>query len=258
MYKSVLEKRYGISNCCPEDDEKWLMKKELIDLQALKSPDHIIPILAPTPVPVIIPEPCIPPVPEPAPPAPPVPASCDECIKIRFIPITPSGLGNAVILYIPSSGTYPNGTNYYNFTYDGVQYEIYNETYNSSGAEPGGWYLYEYDNNSDIGYNAIVGTCPTGTFIMSEPGYFNNFTVSLCGSEKTDYVIYSVFIDGRGNSSFFTYPDCTGQLITQNFPPSRSGFNVLVCTTPGQTSQFVGSAVTFIVTETTTTCNCGN
>jgi hypothetical protein len=43
MYKSVLEKRYGISNCCPEDDEKWLMKKELIDLQALKDPNYKCP-----------------------------------------------------------------------------------------------------------------------------------------------------------------------------------------------------------------------
>jgi hypothetical protein len=33
--------RYGISNCCPEDEEKWLIKKELIDLQALVDPDYI-------------------------------------------------------------------------------------------------------------------------------------------------------------------------------------------------------------------------
>jgi hypothetical protein len=40
MYKIVLEKRYGITNCCPEDDHKWMVKKELIDLQALKDPDY--------------------------------------------------------------------------------------------------------------------------------------------------------------------------------------------------------------------------
>jgi len=40
MYKLVLEKRYGITNCCPEDDNKWIIKKELIDLQALKDPDY--------------------------------------------------------------------------------------------------------------------------------------------------------------------------------------------------------------------------
>lgn len=40
MYKIVLEKRYGITNCCPEDDDKWIIKKELIDLQALKDPDY--------------------------------------------------------------------------------------------------------------------------------------------------------------------------------------------------------------------------
>lgn len=40
LYKQVLEKRYGISNCCPEEDDKWLIKKELIDLAALKDPDY--------------------------------------------------------------------------------------------------------------------------------------------------------------------------------------------------------------------------
>jgi len=36
MYKDALEKRYGISNCCPEDDQKWIVSKLLIDMQALK------------------------------------------------------------------------------------------------------------------------------------------------------------------------------------------------------------------------------
>jgi len=40
MYKIVLEKRYGITNCCPDEDDKWLIKKELIDLQALKDPNY--------------------------------------------------------------------------------------------------------------------------------------------------------------------------------------------------------------------------
>jgi hypothetical protein len=40
-YKQVIRLRYGISNCCPEDDEKWLIKKELIDLDALRDPDYI-------------------------------------------------------------------------------------------------------------------------------------------------------------------------------------------------------------------------
>jgi len=39
-YKSVLELRYGISNCCPEDDEKWIIQKELIELQALTDPNY--------------------------------------------------------------------------------------------------------------------------------------------------------------------------------------------------------------------------
>jgi hypothetical protein len=38
LYKSVLELRYGISNCCPEENDKWLVKKQLIDLQALRDP----------------------------------------------------------------------------------------------------------------------------------------------------------------------------------------------------------------------------
>ena len=40
MYKKALELRYGISNCCPEEDEKWLIKKELIELQALTDPNY--------------------------------------------------------------------------------------------------------------------------------------------------------------------------------------------------------------------------
>jgi hypothetical protein len=40
LYKQVLELRYGISNCCPEEDSKWLLKKQIIDLQALMDPDY--------------------------------------------------------------------------------------------------------------------------------------------------------------------------------------------------------------------------
>ena len=40
-YKQVMRLRYGISNCCPEEEEKWLIKKELIDLVALIDPDYI-------------------------------------------------------------------------------------------------------------------------------------------------------------------------------------------------------------------------
>ena len=41
LYKQVLELRYGISNCCPEDDQKYLIQKELIDLKALVNPDYV-------------------------------------------------------------------------------------------------------------------------------------------------------------------------------------------------------------------------
>lgn len=40
-YKQVMRLRYGISNCCPEEEEKWLVKKELIDLDALRDPNYI-------------------------------------------------------------------------------------------------------------------------------------------------------------------------------------------------------------------------
>ena len=39
-YKKALELRYGISDCCPEGNEKWLVKKELIELQALTDPNY--------------------------------------------------------------------------------------------------------------------------------------------------------------------------------------------------------------------------
>ena len=41
MYKKALELRYGISDCCPEENEKWLISKELIELQALTDPNYI-------------------------------------------------------------------------------------------------------------------------------------------------------------------------------------------------------------------------
>ena len=41
LYKEVMRLRYGISNCCPDEDEKWLIKKELIDLASLVDPNYI-------------------------------------------------------------------------------------------------------------------------------------------------------------------------------------------------------------------------
>jgi hypothetical protein len=40
-YKQVLNLRYGISNCCPDENNKWLIKKELIDMDAMRDPDYI-------------------------------------------------------------------------------------------------------------------------------------------------------------------------------------------------------------------------
>lgn len=41
LYKQVLELRYGISNCCPEDDQQYIIQKQLIDLKALVNPDYV-------------------------------------------------------------------------------------------------------------------------------------------------------------------------------------------------------------------------
>lgn len=43
LYKTVMEKRYGISNCCPDTDlgDKWLVKKELADLQGATDPNYV-------------------------------------------------------------------------------------------------------------------------------------------------------------------------------------------------------------------------
>lgn len=40
MYKDVLERRYGISNCCPDELMKWEIKKELLQLAVLVNPDY--------------------------------------------------------------------------------------------------------------------------------------------------------------------------------------------------------------------------
>ena len=41
MYKDVLERRYGISNCCPEELMKWEIKHEMLMLDVLVNPDYV-------------------------------------------------------------------------------------------------------------------------------------------------------------------------------------------------------------------------
>jgi hypothetical protein len=41
MYSNALEKRYGITSCCPEDREKWELKYEIIEFAALVDPNYI-------------------------------------------------------------------------------------------------------------------------------------------------------------------------------------------------------------------------
>ena len=40
MYKDVLERRYGISNCCPDELMKWEIRKEMLELDVLINPDY--------------------------------------------------------------------------------------------------------------------------------------------------------------------------------------------------------------------------
>ncbi len=40
MYKDVLQKRYGISNCCPEELTKWEIKHDMLMLDVLINPDY--------------------------------------------------------------------------------------------------------------------------------------------------------------------------------------------------------------------------
>lgn len=40
MYKDVLENRYGIANCCPEELMKWEIKHEMLMLDVLVNPDY--------------------------------------------------------------------------------------------------------------------------------------------------------------------------------------------------------------------------
>ena len=41
MYKDVLERRYGISNCCIDELMKWEIRHEMLMLDALVNPDYI-------------------------------------------------------------------------------------------------------------------------------------------------------------------------------------------------------------------------
>lgn len=41
IYKNVLAQRYGIANCCPEDDIKWEIKHELLMLDILEDPNYV-------------------------------------------------------------------------------------------------------------------------------------------------------------------------------------------------------------------------
>ena len=39
-YKEILNKRFGIENCCPLEDEKWFIKNEILSLQLITDPNY--------------------------------------------------------------------------------------------------------------------------------------------------------------------------------------------------------------------------
>jgi len=184
----------------------------------------------------------------------PVEVPCQDCIKINA---TPTG-GVPIELILGPSGIYTNGTPYYYFTIDGIDYEIYNETWDTTDP-PGVWLLFSYDVNDDIGSYDVIGSCPVGTYTMISPIYFDSFVVSLCNGLPTGFVLYSVFLDPEGNTGvYFTYLDCNGVAQQYNLPASRGVTNVFVCSTPGRLpGDFVqNGGISFNVIETVIPCNC--
>lgn len=314
MYKDVLAERYGISNCCPEEEMKWVIKHEMLMLDVLVNPDYectpittcACPVIGGTTINTVCPEvtnyilercnepgitevvrienqydvlgnvividdqcytvlaptnrlvtvywtpgtiyedcdEC----------SPPITLPCEECIKITAVP---AGGGTPVELVIPPTGTYTNGTSYYYFTIGGTDYEIYNETWDTTNP-PGSWLLFAYDGGDDIGTFDQIGTCPVGTYVV-DPTYFDSFIVEYCGGQPTGFVLYSVFLSTGGASGvYFTYPDCNNVPQQYNLQPSRSTTNVYICSTPGRLpGEFVQNGGTnFSVVETTVPCNC--
>lgn len=314
MYKDVLAERYGISNCCPEEDMKWIIKHEMLMLDVLVNPDYectpistcacpaIGGVILNTACPnitqyviercnepeitevvridnqydvlgnvIVIDDQCYTVV-EPTNRlvtvywtpgtiyedcdecSPPITLPCEECIKITAVP---AGEGTPVELVIPPTGTYTNGTSYYYFTIGGTDYEIYNETWDTTNP-PGSWLLFAYDGGDDIGTFDQIGTCPVGTYVV-DPTYFDSFIVEYCGGQPTGFVLYSVFLDTGGASGvYFRYPDCNNVTKQYDLQPSRSTTNVYVCSTPGRLpGEFVQNGGTnFSVVETTVPCNC--
>ena len=67
VYNKMKKRRYGITTCCGEDLQKWIIKKELLDLRAIYDP-----ALCRTCPPIT----CCTPCPVPTPPTPPTPIAC--------------------------------------------------------------------------------------------------------------------------------------------------------------------------------------
>jgi hypothetical protein len=183
----------------------------------------------------------------------PTPAPCEECIELSIVLD-----GQTYILYSFSGGTYSNGTNYFLFNFNGTIYEIYNETWNIIGADPGGWYLYSYDSDDDIGFNSISGDCPVGEYVMSSE--FDSANVGLCCNESSPYVLYKIIVLPGINGAQVTYPDCQGNPITLFYPGARfsSSYTEYLCSTPNNSSNFIcnGCATPLLIEETSICCEC--
>jgi hypothetical protein len=99
--------------------------------------------------------------------------------------------GQEYVKYLLPYGQYANGTNYYMFVIDDIWYEVYNETYYNSGAIPGIWYLYSYENTNngdvgDIGNTVDPSHCPTGEYQLISNTIFDSFIVNgSCTSEDS-------------------------------------------------------------------------
>jgi hypothetical protein len=186
--------------------------------------------------------------------------NCKDCINVIATVIS-EPVNFEVNILVPPTGQYPNGTNYYQFIINDLQYEIYNETYNQPNTAPGQWFLYSYNQVGDAAVTSITGTCPIGIFNLINKGtqIFTSFEVGLCSGESTGFVLYSVSINPDGNEGvYFTYLDCSNVIQQYNVPAEREIINVSVCSTPGRLlSEFVqNGGSSFTVTETIIPCNC--
>lgn len=102
IYTQVKQRRYGISPCCEEDFQKWMIKKQLLDLRAIWDPELCV-----TCPPITCCTPCLPL----DPPTPPTPTGCpppsDVTATLEIITPCPPDTGptSATITFNNSSSS---------------------------------------------------------------------------------------------------------------------------------------------------------